>query len=69
MITELLILKHNAGYIRVKDELYMNCGMDKASAFPVTELKTVENHRLELTHQGFVNAAIYRLIIREEPLS
>ena len=44
METQLLIIKIQADYIRVKDDNYLVCGLDKASVFPMEELDTVKAH-------------------------
>ncbi|MEA1968389.1 MAG: hypothetical protein U9N77_09230 [Thermodesulfobacteriota bacterium] len=68
METQLLIIKNNEDYIRVKQEGYICCRLDKASVFPMAELNTVNRHVKELKEQGFAEAAIYKLIMTEEPL-
>ena len=68
METQLLIIKNNEDYIRVKQEGSICCRVDKASVFPVAELNTVKGHVKALKEQGFAAAAIYKLIMTEEPL-
>ena len=68
METQLLIIKNNEDYIRLKQEGYICCRVDKASVFPMAELNTVKGLVKELKNQGLAEAAIYKLIITEEPL-
>lgn len=64
---ELLIIKSNDGYIRVKDGVYLRCGIDKASVFSVEKAEKVKAHALALQARGFPNIAIRKLVLSEEP--
>ncbi len=67
MKTELLIIKNNDAYIRVKENQYFLCALDKASVFPVDKILNVKEHVKCLKNNGFDNACIYRLILTEIP--
>ena len=65
---ELLIIKTDDDYIRVKDGSYEAVGLDKASVFPMAKLNQVKKHLAGVRAAGFSRAAIYRLCLTEEPL-
>ncbi len=65
---ELLIIKTDDDYIRVKDGLYEAVGLDKARVFPMEKLDRVKTHLAEVRAGGFPRAAIYRLCLTEKPL-
>ncbi len=67
--TELLIIKAGHDYIRVKDDLYLRCQLDKASVFPMAKLETVEKHVQQLKKTQNVTPEIYKLILKEEPFT
>ncbi len=69
METELLIIKNNEDYIRIKDDTYKCCNLDKASVFPVDKLNQVKAHIEQLKKNGFPSASIYKLILTEEPFT
>ncbi|MDY6905174.1 MAG: hypothetical protein SWH61_10855 [Thermodesulfobacteriota bacterium] len=69
MQTELLIIKCKNSYIRVKDDTYTVCGLDKASVYPVTDMETVSRHCRQLKDKGFDDIRIRKLIITEEALT
>ncbi len=66
METELLIIKIGNDYIRVKEEFYSVCGLDKASVFPMEKLKTVKAHVMSMEKNHGWKGTIRRLILREE---
>ena len=66
---ELLIIKSDKDYIRVKNEDYILCQLDKASVFPLDTLDEVKKHVKILREKEFPLIAIYRLKLLEEPLS
>ena len=68
METELLIIKIGNDYIRVKEELYSVCGLDKASVFPMEKLETVKEHVTSMEKNHGWKATIRRLILKEEAL-
>ncbi len=65
---ELLILKCGKDYIRVKDDCYCPCGMDKASVFPMDRLEEARRHLETAGRSGFADLCINKLVISEEPL-
>lgn len=68
METELLIIKTENRYVRVKSSEYLICGLDKASVFPMEKLETVREHAAAAAEQLGGAPRIYKLILREEPL-
>ena len=64
---ELLIMKNNNEYVRVKEDAYLFVGLDKASVFPLEKIETVQRHINKLQAQGFKHASLYRLKLIEEP--
>ncbi len=64
---ELLILKSNERYIRVRDESYELCGLDKASVFPIDQISRVKEHLKKMSVTQNIDAAIYKLLLSEEP--
>lgn len=68
METELLIIKTGNDYIRVKEDCYCVCGLDKASVFPMEKLETVKAHVTSMDKNHGWKGTIRRLILREEAL-
>ncbi|GAB6146294.1 hypothetical protein [Desulfocicer niacini] len=68
METQLLIIKTEIDYIRVKDDVYITCKLDKASVFPMEKLETVKAHVATMEKKQGWHGTISRLILREEPL-
>ena len=66
---ELLILKYKDKYIKYKDGQYFFCGMDKASVFPIKNAKEILDHILNLHKDGFSDATVMKLIIKEIPFN
>ena len=66
-IMELLIIKSRDHYFRFKQDTYKTCPMNKASVFPLEKVAEVKILKKKLEDDGIVDAAIYRLIISEEP--
>lgn len=64
---ELLIIKSNMDYFRIKEGEYLKCHMDKASVFPLDQIDTVTAHIDALKEKGESEAAICKLTITEEP--
>lgn len=64
---ELLIMKNNNEYVRVKEDRYLFVCLDKASVFPLEKLETVQGHINKLQAQGFKHVSLYRLKLVEEP--
>ncbi len=67
METELLIIKSDSKYIRIKEGGYILCGLDKASVFPIEKLEDVKNHLEKIKENGRFSPVIFKLILREEP--
>lgn len=68
METELLILKSNSDYIRIKEDEYILCGLDKASVFPKEKLEFVRQHLERIRKETEFSPAVFKLTLREEPL-
>ncbi|MFK5954805.1 MAG: hypothetical protein QM498_17275 [Desulfobacterium sp.] len=68
METEFLIIKLGNDCIRVKEELYSVCGLDKASVFPMEKLEIVKAHVTAMEKNHGWKGTIRRLILREEAL-
>lgn len=67
MKRELLILRADDSYIRLRADGHELCDMEKASVFPLTKVHEVRSHRDELAARGIINLRIHRLTITEEP--
>ncbi len=67
MKTELLIIKNNEDYIRVRKDEYFFCSLDKASVFPLDKILSVREHVRSLKNKGFGKACVYKLILTEIP--
>ncbi len=65
---ELLILKSNTTYIRVKENQFLRVGLDKASVFPMDQIKMVKEYEARLKIQGFESVRIKKLILSEEDM-
>ncbi len=68
MQAELLIIKDGKEYIRVKDDTFIRCGLDKASVFPVTRLEAVKTMVQTLHDKGMTSVCIKKLNLIEEDL-
>jgi hypothetical protein len=64
---ELLVIKIDKDYVRVKDGDYLRCQLDKASVFPMDQLEIVKQHVNTIKASTFSGASVYRLIMNEEP--
>ncbi|SMC37898.1 hypothetical protein SAMN02746065_101235 [Desulfocicer vacuolatum DSM 3385] len=69
METQLLIIKNGNDYIRVKEDHFLVCGLDKASVFPMNKLEIVKAHVVAMEKEHGWQGRIHRLILREEPLA
>ncbi len=67
METQLLIIKSNTSYIRIKADGFHLCTLDKASVFPFSKLEEVKTHVKKIQAQGSFSAEIYLLRLIEEP--
>ncbi len=67
MKTELLIIKNNDDYIKIEKNQYICCSLDKASVFPVDEIRVVREHISRLKESGFDDASVYKLVLTETP--
>lgn len=65
---ELLIIKSGKDYIRFKDNSYLTVQLDKASVFPMNQMKVVQQHEFHIKEQGFTNVCIKKLILTETDL-
>ena len=65
---ELLILKSDNDYIRVKDNRFLRVTIDKASVFPMDQIALVKAHEARLKRSGFASVHINRLILTETEL-
>ncbi len=69
MKTELLVIRNNGGYIRVKDKEYSCCSLDKASVFTMDRISIVRNHVKSLRDKGFDKIFVTKLILTEAPFN
>ncbi len=65
---ELLILKSGQDYIRFKDHEPILVSIDKASVFPLNQMKVVQRHEFHIKEQGFANVGIKKLVLTEEDI-
>jgi hypothetical protein len=65
---ELLIIKSGKKYIRVKQDSYILCLLDKASVFSSDSLAMVKDHVKNAAESGLPDVSIYKLKLSEEPL-
>ena len=68
MQTDLLIIKDGKEYIRVKDDTFIKCKLDKASVFPISKLEAVKTMVQTLHDKGMTSACIKKLKLIEEDL-
>ncbi len=65
---ELLILKSENYYIRVRESGFEPVNLDKASVFPMDRMDQVRDHENQLKIQGFKSVRIKKLILSEEDI-
>ena len=65
---ELLIIKTQNQYIRIKNEDYHLVNMDKASVFPMKRYDEVQAHAQILMEKGYETVVIKKLVITEEEI-
>ena len=67
-LMELFVIKSGNDYIRVVNDQYTLCGIDKASVFPPDKLENVKAHLKKIQERNFANVSISKLKIEEEPI-
>lgn len=65
---ELLLIKIGEDYIRYKDNQYLRVGLDKASVFPMDQLKKVKRYVSDMENHQFKQVVIKKLVLTEEDL-
>ncbi|MBU0973435.1 MAG: hypothetical protein KKC20_22525 [Proteobacteria bacterium] len=65
---ELLILKSNQHYIRVREDGFETVNLDRASVFPMDQMDRVRDHAARLKTKGFESVHIRKLILSETDL-
>ncbi len=65
---ELLILKSDTKYIRVREDGFELVNLDKASVFPMDQVDRVRDHEARLKSLGFKSVHIKKLILSETDL-
>ena len=63
---ELLVIKSGADYIRIAEEEYHRCGLNKASVFPLDQLDNVREYVRQMEGRDFESVTIKKLIITEK---
>lgn len=65
---ELLIIKTQNRYIRVKPEGLLAVNLDKASVFPMDRLDHVRDLEARAVKEGFQGVVVKKLVLTEEEL-
>ncbi len=65
---ELLIIKSNDHYLRVRPDEFLLVGLDKASVFPMNRLDHVKTLEQKARTRGHKDVRIKKLILSEEDL-
>ncbi len=65
---ELLIIKTNGGYIRIKQDKFLTVNLDKASVFPMAGLDHVRDLEARALDMGFEGVVVKKLVLTEEDL-
>ena len=65
---ELLIIKTNGGYIRIKQDEFLTVNLDKASVFPMARLDHVRDLEARTLDMGFEGVVVKKLVLTEEDL-
>ena len=65
---ELLIIKSDKRYIRVREDGFERVNLDKASVFPMDQMDRVRDHEARLKTQGYELVHIKKLILSETDL-
>ena len=65
---ELLILKSDNNYIRIKEDQFYLVGLDKASVFPMDQMEKIKDYeiRLRLRDNEFPGIRIKKLVLTEK---
>ncbi len=66
---KLLVLKSGPHYIRIHEDDYQTCSMEKATVFPLERIEEAKIHAQRLREKGFRDVAVYRLVIQEERIT
>ncbi len=66
-MNELLIIKGKDDYYRFKDGGYHTCELNKASVFPLEQVKEAKRLCSSLSQDGVTEVSIRKLTIKEEP--
>ena len=66
MKTQLLIIKSGRDYIRVKDNRFIRCSLDKASVFPMDQVDHVKSLAARLKQSEYIDVCIRKLVLTEE---
>ncbi len=64
---DLLIIKNEEAYLRVKENAFIAVGLDKASVFPMGQVDRVKSLLKEAQSEDFPKAVIRRLTLTESP--
>lgn len=64
---ELLIIKQNHHYLRIKNGEFVFGSLEKASVFPLDKLDLIKQYLIQARELGHENTAIFRLVMHEEP--
>jgi len=67
-VAELLVLKSQENYIRVLENGFKPCPLDKASVFPMRQLELVISLGHSLVKAGYRDVSLQRLTIFEEKM-
>ncbi len=62
---ELLIIKSEKQYIRVREDWFERVNLDKASVFPMDQMDRIRDHEAKLKILGFKSVHIKKLILSE----
>ena len=65
---ELLVVKSGDNYIRIKEDEYVCCGLDRASVFPVEQSDRVKEYVRELHSRDFEQVSVKKLVITQEDI-
>ncbi len=63
---ELLVINSGNHYIKVEEDGYLRCDLDKASVFPLEQSDRVKEHSRMLQEQGFGPVSVKKLVITQE---